>query len=342
VGGWGRGGGGEFGIDLGTANTVVCGGEGTGGSGVVLDEPSVMLVGAGRQRTEAVAVGHEACALVGRSPRSVRVVRPLHDGVITDLEMARLYLRSVVVRVAPRAWWGARVRAVIGVPVGVSTLERRALLEACDEAGLSRSVSVDESIAGALGCGMDPMDRRAHMVVDVGGGTSEVSVFCYGGMLVSRSCRVAGDEMTLAVYHHLRAVHQLLVGELTAEEVKIRAGSAEEPFVVVQGRDAGTGRPRAAEVKVEEVIEVLRPVSESIIETLSGCLDELPPQAMGDVLAEGVVLFGGGALTTGFAEAVERCFGFPVRRAQRPLTCVAQGAAAALSYPELLAAYGQR
>ena len=327
----------EFGIDLGTANTVVC----DAAEGVVLDEPSVMLVKGTIARRGVVAVGREACELIGRSPAGVQAVRPLHDGVITDLDSARLYLRSVLHRIAPSPWGRGRLRAAIGVPVGATTLERRALLEAADEAGIHRAWVLDEPIAGAVGCGIDPLERRAHLVVDVGGGTSEVTAFCFGGILAHRSCRVAGDEMTLAVSHYLREHHQLLVGELTAEQVKIRASTADEPSVVAQGRDAATGRPRLASVGLDELTHVVHPVIEGIIQTLTACLDELPPQATGDILSDGVILFGGGSLARGFGDSLERAFGFPVKLADRPMTCVAEGAATSMRNPQLLAAYAR-
>ncbi len=326
-----------FGIDLGTATTVVC----DEGAGVLLDVPSVMLVRAGGwRRRSVVAIGRDACELVGRCPSSFAVLRPLQDGVITDLEVARLYLRTVLQRVTGNPW-PLRVRAVIGVPVGATALERRALLEAADEAGISKATALEEPIAGAVGCGIDPMEQRAHLVADVGGGTAEVTAFCFGGILAHRSCRVAGDEMTLAVSHHLREHHQLLVGDLTAEDVKIQSATVDEPSLVVQGRDAGSGRPQLATVALAEVTEVIRPVIDAIIETLSACLDELPPQVTGDALADGILLFGGGSLARGFAKSLEQAFGFPIKVADRPLTCVAEGAAACLQNPELLAAYGR-
>lgn len=325
----------EFGIDLGTANTVVA----DSAEGIVLDEPSVMLARAGFPRRGVVAVGRDACELVGRSPAGVQAVRPLHDGVIIDLESARVYLRSVLHRIAPSPWQRTRVRAAIGVPVGATALERRALLEAADEAGIHRACALPEPIAGAVGCAIDPLERRAHLVVDVGGGTAEVTAFCYGGILSHRSCRVAGDEMTLAVTHHLREHHQILIGELSAEQVKIQSSIADKPSLVVQGRDAGSGRPRLATVGLDELTEVVRPVIESIIQTLAACLDELPPQATCDILADGVALFGGGSLTGGFAENLERAFGFPVKLSDRPLTCVAEGAALALRNPDLISSY---
>ncbi|HVH22901.1 MAG TPA: rod shape-determining protein, partial [Pseudonocardia sp.] len=282
----------------------------------------------------------EAAELLGRAPAGLVAIRPLQDGVVTDLETARQYLRSVLQKAGRRAWMGS-VRAVIGAPVGSTALERRALLEAADEAGLRPVTALDESIAGAIGCGIDPLERRVHMVVDVGGGPAEVSAFCFGGVLTHRTSKLAGDEMTSAVYRLLREHYQLQVGELGAEEVKIRAGADPDGPLVVHGRDAGTGRPRLVTVPVEEVTDAVRPITDEIIHTLAACLDELPPQGVGDVVAEGVLVFGGGSLVRGFPEDLERGLGLPVKLAEEPLTCVAEGAARALHNRRLLDAYGR-
>lgn len=328
-----------LGIDLGTANTVVCHAR----QGILLDEPSVMLVRAdGSRRVKVAAFGREARALLGRVPAGYTVIRPLHDGVITDLETARAFLGSTMRRAARHSWNRAHVTAVIGVPLGASPLERRALLEAADEARIGRAILLAEPIAGAVGCGVDPMDRRVHIVVDVGGGTAEVSAFCAGGVIDNRSCRVAGDEMTLAVHRHLREHHHLLVGELVAEDLKIRVAAEPGPSVVVEGRDAATGRPRLVTVAVAEIVAAVKPVNDAIIQTLAACLDDLPPQGVGDVMAEGILLVGGGSLVLGFDQALETAFGFSVKRADQPLTCVASGAARCLVTRSVLDAYGDR
>jgi rod shape-determining protein MreB len=214
-----------------------------------------------------------------------------------------------------------------------------ALLEAADEAGIRRTQLVPEPIAGALGCGVNPLEARAHMVVDIGGGTSEVTGFCYGGILAHRSCKTAGDEMTLALYQYLRSEHLLVVGELTAESVKCEIASTTTPSLVVQGLDTVTGRPRLVTLEVAEVLEALRPTVDAIIATLAQCLEDLPPQAVDDILQEGVWAFGGGSLLRGFDTALEEAFGFPVRLAPRPLSCVAEGTSACLTHPEVLSAF---
>jgi len=327
----------ELGIDFGTANTVVCHPQ----QGILLDEPSVVLMQDSARRLQVIAAGQDAAELVGREPVGLTTSRPLHNGVITDLEAARTYLRVVLRRLAPRPWQRRALRAVITVPVGVTTLECRALLEAADEAGIAKATALPEPIAGAVGCGLDPLDKRMQMVVDVGAGTAEVAAFCFGGVVTYRSSRTAGDEMTLAVYRYLRDQHQLITGELAAEQIKVRAATEDGPSLLVEGRDAATGRPGLATVPVADLTESIRPVTDAIIQDLASCLDDIPAQGVGDIMAEGILLFGGGSLIRGFDQLVEKAFGFPVKRAEQPLTCVAEGAARSLRNPTLLKGYGR-
>jgi rod shape-determining protein MreB and related proteins len=327
-----------FGIDLGTANTVVCHQR----RGVVLDEPSVMVVHAGQARSKRVKpllVGTEARDLMGRLPMGLTTVRPLHDGVIVDLEAARGFVVGILAKVRSPAWQRIRPRAVIGVPAGATALERRALLEVADEAGIRKPGLLPEPIAGAVGCGIDPMAPRAHMVVDIGGGTSEITAFCYGGVLSHRSSRIAGDEMTLALYRYLRAEHQLAVGELAAEALKCGVADDEGLSTVVQGIDLATGKPRLLTLEAGEILDALRPTADAIISALSGALDDLPPQAADDVLTDGVTVFGGSSLLRDFDKLLEGALAFPIRMAERPLTCVAEGAARCLDDPSVVRAY---
>jgi rod shape-determining protein MreB len=327
-----------FGIDLGTANTVVCHPR----RGVVLDEPSVMVVRlseARSRRVRPVLIGREARDLMGRCPVGLSAMRPLHDGVIVDLEAARAFVVGVLANLALPAWSRVRPRAVIGVPAGATALERRALLEVADEARIRTPQLIPEPIAGAVGCGLDPLELRAHMVLDIGGGTSEITAFCYGGVLSHRSSRIAGDEMTLALYRYLRAEHRLLVGELAAEALKCEVDGKEGPSSVAQGIDLATGRPRLLTLESEEILEALRPTADAIIAALAGALDDLPPQAADDILTDGVTVFGGSSLLRGFDKLVESELGFPVRMAERPLTCVAEGAARCLGDPDVVRAY---
>jgi rod shape-determining protein MreB len=294
----------------------------------------------GGRRDKVLAVGREAADLLGRAPSRFVAVRPLDDGVVIDLETARVYLRAVLHKAGHRVW--APVRAVIGVPAGSTALEHRALLEAAEEAGIRPVTALDGSIAGAVGCGIDPLERRVHLVVDVGGGTAEAVAFCFGGVLAHRTSKLGGDDMTVAVARYLREQHQLHVGELEAESLKIRSEAEDNGPLVVQGRDAATGRPRLATVQPGEVAEAVRPIVDEIVRTLVACLDDLPPQAIADVLAEGVLVFGGSSQVHGLPQELERGLGLPVKLAEEPLTCVAEGAARALRNRRLLAAYGRR
>jgi len=327
----------RFGIDLGTANTVVC----RPGPRIILNEPSVMTVRANGHGPVPVRVGHEARELMGRTPVGLTTVRPIRDGVITDLQSARAFIVAILRMAMHHPWERIRLHAAVGVPAGATALERRGLIEAVEEAGVSRVDLIPEPVAGAIGCGIDPLLPRAHMVVDVGGGTAEVSAFCFGGILANRSCRVAGDEMTLALLQYLRQEHQLMVGELTAEDIKIRLrdATAEGQPLVIEGQDLLTSRPRLMTLDPREVTAALRPTVDGIVDALTGCLEDLPPQAVGDIMHEGVIAFGGGSLLAGFEQRLEEEFGFSVHHAARPLTCVAEGAALVVSMPSVIAAY---
>lgn len=326
-----------FGIDLGTANTVI----GDPERGIILNEPSVMLT----KKTDphkAVLVGHQARELIGRTPNGYQTVRPLRDGVIVDLEQARAYIVAIIRTVTPNWRRYLHSKAVIAVPAGATALERRALLEVAHEAGLRKVALILEPVAGAIGAGVDPLEPRAHLVVDLGGGTAEITGFCFGGVLTHRSCRVAGDELTNTLYQYLRVEHQLVVGELTAEKLKLgMQGDDDSEPLVVEGRDAATGRARLVTLETEEVVDALRPTTMEIVNTLTACLEDLPAQAVGDVMSEGLLAMGGGSMLRGFTQLLEESFGFPVKTAERPLTCVAEGATKCLDRPDILAVYGE-
>ena len=326
----------DLGIDLGTANTVVSDVR----RGIVFDEPSLMLLRQnGARRPQIQALGRDAADLLGRAPARFAPVRPLHDGVVTDLETARLYLKAVLARAGRRSW--TPVRAVIGVPADSTGLETRALLEAAQDANIRPVTALDDSVAGAIGCGVDPLERRVHMVVDVGGGTAEAVAFCFGGVLTHRISKVGGDEMTGAVTRYLREQHQLLVSELEAERVKVSSAAPENGPLVVHGRDSASGRARMVTMQAAEVAVAVRPIVDEVVRTLTACLDDLPPQGLADVLAEGVLVFGGASLVHGFTDQLETELGLPVKLAEQPMTCVADGAARALRNRPLLRAYGR-
>jgi rod shape-determining protein MreB len=329
----------SFGIDLGTANTVVCRPPRT----IVLNEPSVMVVGIDGHKWEPILVGRDARELMGRTPVGMTTVRPIRDGVITNLETARAFIVAILRRAFRHPWERVRPHVVVGVPSGATSLERRALVEAVEEAGGGRVDLIPEPVAGAVGCGIDPLAPRAYMVVDVGGGTAEVTAFCFGGILASQSCRVAGDEMTIALHSYLRQEHQFLVGELTAEDLKMRLrnGNGSIGPLVVEGRDLVSSRPRLLSLDTDEVADALKPTADGILEALAVCLEEIPPQAVGDIMKNGVLAFGGASLLHGFDLRLEETFGFTVHHAERPLTCVAEGAAVLLSRPRVIAAFAQ-
>src|SRR5688572_9185486 len=228
-------------IDLGTASTLVWDAQ----HGMLYNQPTMLALSFnGGRHSDVIGVGETAEELVGRSPDGVEVVRPLRDGVITDLETTRRFLREILADIAPTWLQRRRLSVVIGVPAGATALERRALLEAAEEAGIGRAHLLPEPVCGAVGCGVDPLQARAHLVVDIGAGTSEVAAFGAGGLLCYRSSPVAGDEMTLALYQYIRAEHQLVVGERIAEQVKIKAFNEPSPTMVVEGRDAVSGKAR--------------------------------------------------------------------------------------------------
>lgn len=300
-----------------------------------------MIVRVNSERgAEPVAVGAQARELMGRTPAGMEAVRPLQDGVITDLVAAKTFITAILRRIPAQPWEKIRPRAVIGVPAGATSLERQALLEAADEADLGHVDLIPEPIAGAVGAGLDPMTTRAQMVVDVGGGTAEITAFCFGGVLTSRSCRIAGDEMTAALCHYLRQQHGLLVGELSVEDAKKEVGAARNGSVRVEGRDAASGRPRALELKGADVSAALAPTVDAIVEALASALTEdLPPQAVSDIMKDGLVAFGGGSLLRGFGPRLEEAMGFKVRVADEALFCVARGAAQCLVRPAILKAF---
>lgn len=318
---------GGVGIDLGTANTVVC----HLNRGIVVQEPSVVAMRAdGARRRKPLAVGRPALDLMDRVAPSLSVVRPLHGGVITDLDTSRRFLKTILRRSKAHSWVPGRVHAAIGVPAGATTLERRGLLEAAEEAHVARPVLVIEPLAGAVGCGIEPTEPRTHMVVDVGGGTAEVTAFCFSEVVAHRSLRTAGDDMTLAVHRHLLDSYGIDVGETEAERLKIDASAGDGPLVA-RGRDAASGRARMVSLSPTEILEAVRPVCETIVAALAACLRELPARSVTDVLDEGILAFGGGSLVPGFDELLSDELGLPVHVAERPLTCVAEGAARCLA-----------
>ncbi len=321
-----RSGEGDIAIDLGTANTVVF----VRGRGIVMSEPSVVAID---QRTNEVhAVGHDAQQMIGRTPASISADRPLRHGVIADFEVTEAMLSQFLSKVVRSRF--SRPTVVMCAPSGITGVERRAIEEASLSAGAREVHLIEESLAAAIGAGLAIAEPIGRMVVDVGGGTSEVAIISLGGIVVSRSLRVGGYDLDDAITNHLRNVHRMAVGTQSAEAIKLAVGSAmrvgEDGSTTVRGRDLLSGLPREITLTSEEVRAALEPDVAEIMSAVQATLEEAPPELAADITKEGIVVAGGGALLRGFSERIERETGMPVRIAEDPLMCVALGAGQAL------------
>ncbi|MCW0216629.1 MAG: rod shape-determining protein [Pseudonocardia sp.] len=323
----------RFGLDIGTSATVVA--EATGG--FLLDEPSVML---DLPRGGGTVVGREAAELADRIPSGRTAIRPVTAGVVDDLDTARRYVRAVLRRVLPRPWQRTRLSAAVVVPAGASALERRALVEAVEEAGVARVAPIVAPLAAAIGCELDPLDRRVHMVAVAGAGTAEIMALCAGEVLAVRSTRTAGDALAAAVRRHVRTEHGLILDRATAEDLAVQAGAAPEGGeVTAAGRDPEHGRPRSLHLSTDELHAVLTPLVTATAQALSACLDDLPGRAVDDLAADGVLLVGGASPTRGLRAGLEAGLGLPVKQVENAATCVGEGAARSLLRPAVRHAY---
>lgn len=311
----------DLAIDLGTANTLVY----ERGRGVVLDEPSVVAVEAGTGRL--VAAGTRAKEMLGRTPGTVRAIRPLQDGVISDADVTERMLRYFVDQVRPSRL--VRPRMVVCVPSEVTGVERRALEDAAIRSGARRVYVIGEPMAAAIGADLPVNDTAASMVVDIGGGTTDVAVISLGGIVTSRSLRVGGDEIDEAIIAHVKTEYSLLLGERSAEDIKVSAGSAfplrEEVTTRVRGRDLVTGLPKTVTISSQEVRRAIEGPLLQVVDLVRATLDVCPPELAGDVLDNGVTLTGGGALLPGLDERLRHELGVPVRVADDPLRAVVRG-----------------
>ncbi|MEE8336549.1 MAG: rod shape-determining protein [Dehalococcoidia bacterium] len=324
----------RIGIDLGTANVLVF----EQGRGVVLDEPAVVAL-AVRDNT-VVAVGDEAHAMIGRHPGSIQVIRPMRDGVIADYLITEAMLRYFIGRVVGR-FNLVRPEVMICVPVGVTSVEQRAVRDAAEAAGARRPAHlIPEPLAAAIGAEIPIGSPRGHMVVDIGGGRTEAAVISMFGIVASESVRVAGDRLDEAIADHIKRRHNLVVGERTAEEVKIAVGSAlpvdDDRSVGVRGRDQITGLPRTVTVHSAEISQAIQEHMGSIVQTVRSVLERTPPELASDVIDRGIVLTGGGALLRNLDELLRQETGVPVHVADNALHCVAIGAGAALDYLDVI------
>jgi rod shape-determining protein MreB len=313
----------DMAVDLGTANTLVY----VRGRGVMLDEPSVVAIHA--HSRELLAVGHEAKRMIGRTPEGITAIRPLKDGVIADFDATEQMLRYFIQQVHRRRYF-VKPRLVVCVPSGITTVEQRAVKEAGYLAGARRVYIVEEPMAAAIGAGLPVHEATGNMVVDVGGGTTEVAVISLGGIVTTLSVRTAGDQLDQAIISHLKKEHALMLGEGTAEEVKMTLGSAfpsaHEPEAEVRGRDMVSGLPRTVTLSGAEVRQALDEPLHAIVDAVRSTLDNTPPELVGDIMDRGIVLTGGGALLRGLDERLRHETGLPVHVAQDPLSSVALGA----------------
>ena len=312
----------DIGIDLGTANTLVY----MRGKGIIIREPSVVAVDARSERVR--CVGQEAKDVIGRTPGSIIAVRPLKDGVIADFD----YTTSMLQEFIKKALQGSafsKPRVIICIPSGVTAVERRAVREAAESAGAKRVSIIEEPMAAAIGAGLPVAEPTGSMIVDIGGGTSEVAVISLGGIVTSRSVRVAGDEFDLSIINYIKKKYNLLIGERTAENVKIAIGSAfpseEDSVMDIKGRNLLTGLPENISVNSTEIREALAEPLSHIIEAIKTTLERTPPELAADIIDQGITLAGGGALLKGLDRLVNNETGMPVTIAENPLDCVAEG-----------------
>jgi rod shape-determining protein MreB len=310
----------SVGIDLGTSNILVY----VKGRGIVVREPSVVAVSDG----EIVAMGEEARAMLGRTPDAITAVKPVQDGVIANFSITRKMLRYLLTRVSGRRKV-FKPQVCICIPSGATAVEKRAVIEAAVAAGAKRAIPVEEPMAAAIGAGLEVTSPHGHFVVDIGGGTTDIAVISLGGIVLSESIRLGGSEMDAMVTRQIKRSYNLMIGERTAEDIKIKIGSAyplpNEATMAVKGRDVVAGLPKTIEISSEEVREALAEPVATLVEHVRGVLERTPPELAADIIERGITLTGGGALLRGLDRLIEAQTDVPVRLAEDPLTCVAVG-----------------
>ena len=315
----------DIGIDLGTANTLV----NVRGKGIIINEPSYVAID--KRTRKPIAIGMQAKELVGRTPANIIAVRPLRDGVISEFEITQAMLGYFIGRAHQQSIVPMpRPRVVIGIPSGATEVEKRAVYDAAMSAGARETYLIEEPRAAALGAGLSITDIRGSMIVDIGGGTTEVAILSMGGIVISRSLRVAGDEMDEDIITYIRNKYNLLIGERMAEQVKITIGSAHplptEKTMSVRGRNLVTGLPEAIEISSVEIREAISGSIQVIIDTVKDAIDEAPPEIVADLIEVGITMAGGGSQTQGFVDRLTDELNLRVWLADDPMTCVARGA----------------
>ena len=323
----------DLGIDLGTANVLVF----VKGTGVVIQEPSVVALDS--KKNLVLAVGDDAKRMIGRTPGNVVAVRPLRDGVIADFDITETMLKHFIRKALDRKLFFAKPRIIIGIPSGITGVEKRAVLDAAYQAGASEAYLLEEPMAAAIGASLPVSEPSGSMVVDIGGGTTEVAIISLGGIVVAKSIRVAGDEMDEAIISHCRENYRLLIGERTAEDVKIQLGSAaeydEEKSMEVRGRDLVSGLPKTFTFTSIEIREALKDTISTIVDGIRQTLEKTPPELSSDIMDLGITLAGGGALLKGLDKHIQDETNIVTRIAEDPLKCVALGTGKALDEIEV-------
>ena len=323
----------DMGVDLGTANTLVY----VKGQGIVLCEPSVVAMQKGTETP--LAVGNEAKRMLGRTPGNVVAIRPLHDGVIADFEITESMLRYFITKVHNRRTL-VRPRIVVAIPSGITEVEKRAVKDSAEHAGAREVYLIEEPMAAAIGVGLPVEDPAGNIIIDIGGGTTEVAVISLAGIVCSKSIRVGGDEMDDAIIQYLKRAYNLMVGERTSEDVKIKIGSAypltEEVTMEIKGRDLVAGLPKTITITSEEIRESLSEPIASIVEAVKVTLEQTPPELSSDIVDRGLIMAGGGALLRGIDKLIAEETNLPVHIAEDPLTAVVIGAGKVLDEIGLL------
>ncbi|EJP6472820.1 rod shape-determining protein [Clostridium sp. FAM 1755] len=317
----------DMGIDLGTANTLVY----IKGKGVVLNEPSVVAIN--KDVNKVLAVGDEAKQMIGRTPGNIVAIRPLKDGVIADFDVTQIMLKKFIEKVSPKGGF-TNPRIVVCFPSGVTEVEKRAIDEATKQAGAREVVLMEEPMAAAIGAGLPVNEPTGSMIVDIGGGTTEVAIISLGGIVTSKSLRVAGDELDQSIINYIKKEYSLMIGERTSENIKVELGSAyeteEDKTMEIRGRDLISGLPKVVTISGKEVREALSEPVMSIIEAIKTTLEKTPPELASDIMDKGIMLAGGGALLRGLDHLINEETHMPVHIAESPLDCVAIGAGKAL------------
>jgi rod shape-determining protein MreB and related proteins len=330
----------DIGIDLGTANTLVY----VRGKGILIREPSVVTIH--KKTKEVLAVGSEAKRMLGKTPQTIQAIRPLRDGVISDFYVAEKmieYFIKAVHDVPSKFPKVPRPRVVLGVPSGITSVERKAVVDATRNAGARLAYLIEEPMAAAIGAGLPVQEPMGTMIVDMGGGTAEIAVISLGGIVINKSLRIAGDEMDTAIVNHAKEKFNLLLGERTAEEIKLTVGSAmefdgeDEIEATFRGRDLRTGLPKSIKVSAADIREALKEPVTMIVESIKDAIEETPPELVPDILKNGIVLAGGTSLLRNLDKLLEKETNVPVRVAKDPMTCVVRGCGIVLDDLDLLA-----